>query len=69
MKKEKKPLDIVFVNVEGDPITAIAQALEPGMQEVLKQHDAHLTTPLVDILRKHAKKQPVNMGIIFSAWR
>ncbi|AIQ54522.1 hypothetical protein [Paenibacillus sp. FSL R7-0331] len=56
-KKEKtKPVfDIVFVKVEGDPIQAISDALEPNIRSVLAKHGAYLTMPLCDILRNHAK--------------
>ncbi|WP_019913207.1 hypothetical protein [Paenibacillus sp. HW567] len=58
-KTRKRPeIEIEFVPVEGDPIQAIADALEPVLIRVLRKHDAYLKMPLVDFLRMHARLQP-----------
>lgn len=54
-QKNKKRYTITFVPVEGDPIEAIASALEPNIRSVLSKHGASLKIGLSDILRNHAK--------------
>lgn len=59
MKSKDKQFDIALIRTEGDPIQAIANAFELNVNHVLKQHGAYLKTPLVDILRKHARPLPL----------
>ncbi|RUT48545.1 hypothetical protein EJP82_00960 [Paenibacillus anaericanus] len=54
-KKEPPKFEIVVIPVEGDPIEAISNALEPNIRSVLAKHGAYLKIPLYDYLRNHAK--------------
>lgn len=49
----KKKYTITFIPVAGDPIEAIAAALSPNFQAVLRKHGATLKVPLVELLRNN----------------
>lgn len=51
----KKKYTIIFIPVEGDPVEAIAAALWPDVQTVLRKHGATLTVPFVEILRNYVR--------------
>lgn len=54
-KPKKSRFTITFVPVEGDPVKAIANALDANVRSVLIKHGASLKMGLSDILRNHAK--------------